>query len=67
MLVCMQVCIGLCMLCVCVCVCVCVQHRNKDGYLEFKKSEGLKKTWKSYHFRVNSTYLLRFKSNDVTS
>jgi len=36
--------------------------RNKEGYLEMCKSDGMKKKWKSYRFKVSgSTYLLYFK------
>lgn len=44
------------------------QLRSKDGVLEFKKSDGLKKTWKPYTFKVSaSTFLLRFKAADVST
>ena len=53
-----------------VCVCACppqAQHRNKEGVLEFKKSEALKKAWKPFTFKVSaSTYLLCFKTTDVS-
>ena len=44
-----------------------LQHRNKEGILELKKNEGLKKMWKSFSFKVSaSTYLLYFKTSDVS-
>ena len=43
-----------------------LQHRSKEGVLEYKKSEGVRKVWKPYSFKVSaSTYLLYFKSTDV--
>ena len=44
-----------------------LQHRNKEGILEFKKSDGLKKSWKPFSFKVSaSTYLLCSKTADVS-
>ena len=48
-------------------LCIHTQHRSKEGILELKKNEGLKKTWKSFAFKVSaSTYLLYFKTSDVS-
>ena len=41
--------------------------RSKVGQLEILKQEGMKKKWKGHMFKVSgSTYLLYFKSGDVS-
>lgn len=41
--------------------------RSKVGQLEILKQEGMKKRWKGHMFKVSgSTYLLYFKSGDVS-
>ena len=41
--------------------------RSKVGQLEILKQEGMKKRWKAHMFKVSgSTYLLYFKSGDVS-